>query len=410
MSIQQLTIAMLSIHSSPNGALGTRDTGGMSVYVNQLAREMGRNGHRVDVFTHRGRPDDPPVTELAANVRLISLDIGHGDPVTKSGLYACADDIMAAIDDFRRRQTCDYDVIHSHYWISGHVGRMAQQSWQRPHVVTFHTLGMLKANTGVGDAEPTRRLAVERELVLTCQGLLAPCEGEKSNLMHYYDADEAKIAMVPGGVDRQRFRPMPQGLARQQLGIVYPTRMLLTIGRLTPQKGQRRVVEALPHLGKTDCSQLMVVGGGRHDPEQQRLQDLAAATGVQPRVRFCGSVPHRDLPVYYAAADIVVQASHYESFGLVGLEALACGRKVVSTPVGVMAELARRRQPGVVLADGSPAALAAGIAAAEKRASEWPADLIRRSVDAYGWDRSASAALAVYRSALQAETATATRG
>ena len=406
MSMQPLTIAMLSIHSSPIGVLGTRDIGGMSVYVRQLAFEMGRKGHRVDIFTHRRHADDPEVVCLAPRVRLVFIDITHGGPVSKAGLYAYADDTMAAIEAFRRRQAPVYDLIHSHYWISGHVGRMARARWQRPHVITFHTLGAVKADTGIGAAEPARRLAVERELVKDCQGLLAPCEGEKTNLMHYYGADASRIAMVPGGVDLNRFRPMDKTRARRRLGFDPHVGLLLSIGRLTPQKGQDRIIEALPHIESDSRPHLLVVGGnGDRDPERRRLQELAAAAGVQERVIFCGSIAHRDLPAYYAAADLVVLASHYESFGLVALEALACGRPVVSTPVGVMAALARMRRPGIITAEGSPAALAAGIAAAGDRVADWPAHTIRQSVRDYSWTQAAAAALAAYRAAIKADAA-----
>jgi D-inositol-3-phosphate glycosyltransferase len=404
MSMKPLTIAMLSIHSSPIGALGTRDTGGMSVYVNELAREMGLRGHRVDIFTHRRHEDDPGVDCLAPNVRLVSLDIAPGRPLTKVEWYACADDTMAAIEAFRHRQACVYDLIHSHYWISGQVGRMARKAWRRPHVITFHTLGAVKTGTGIGAAEPDRRLTVERKLVQDCQGLLAPCEGEKANLMHYYGADAARINMVPGGVDLVCFRPMERAGARRRLGIDPHIALLLCIGRLTPQKGQDRIIEALPYVESDRRPHLLVVGGnGDGDPEQRRLQKLAASAGVQDWVTFCGSVAHHSLPAYYAAADMVVLASHYESFGLVGLEALACGRPVVSTPVGVLAELARMRRPGIITTEGSPAALAAGIAAARGRVPDWPAHTIRQSVQDFSWTQAAEAALMAYQAVIKAD-------
>ncbi len=400
--MKPLTIAMLSIHSSPIGELGTRDTGGMSVYVRELAREMGNMGHQVDIFTHAWRDDASTVVVLATRVRLISLSISHRGPHSKAGLYAHAGDHAATIEGFRRHQARTYDLIHSHYWLSGHVGRLLKERWQRPHAITFHTLGAAKAETGVGAVEPTLRLAVEKELVLACDGLLAPCEGEKTNLMHYYGADAAKIAMVPGGVDVDHFRPMDKTMARRRLGIDPRVSLLLAIGRLTPQKGQDRIIEALPHIETGSRPQLLVVGGnGDGDPERRRLQNIAAAAGVQERVTFCGSVAHRDLPVYYAAADVVVLASHYESFGLVGIEALACGRPVVSTPVGVMAELARLQRPGIITAEGSPAALAAGITIAGDRALDWPDHIIRQSVRDYGWTNATAAALAAYRAAMQ---------
>lgn len=404
MSMQPLTIAMLSIHSSPIGELGTRDTGGMSVYVRELAREMGSMGHQVDIFTHAWRDDATTVAVLAPRVRLISLTISHRGPLSKAGLYPHAGDHAAAIETFCRRQARAYDLIHSHYWLSGHVGRMLKTRWHRPHAITFHTLGAAKAEIGVGAVEPTLRLAVEKELVAACDGLLAPCEGEKSNLMHYYRADAARIAMVPGGVDLKRFRPMQKGKARQRLGLASHGPLLLSIGRLTPQKGQDRIINALACLDGDYRPQLMVVGGdGNDDPEGQRLKVIAARAGVQDQTYFIGSVPHHDLPSYYAAADVFVQASHYESFGLVGLEALACGRPVVSTPVGVMATLSRRQRPGIVIADGSPAGLAAGVATAVDRAADWPTPVIRQTAKAYSWTQAAAAALEAYRTAMQAD-------
>ena len=399
--MKPLTVAMLSIHSSPIGKLGTRDTGGMSVYVRELAREMGGMGHRVDIFSHARCDDRWRVEVLSPNVRLVSLAVSHRGPLSKDGFYPHASEYSGGIEAFRRREAGSYDLIHSHYWLSGHVGRMLNAGWQRPHAITFHTLGAAKAETGVGAAEPSLRLAVEMELVRACDCLLAPCEGEKANLMHYYKADTGKISMVPGGVDLSRFRPMDKTSARRRLGLPSQNTLLLSIGRLTPQKGQERIIKALACLGNDVRPHLLVVGGdGSADPERQRLKAIAAKAGIQARVHFRGSVPHRDLPLYYAAADAFVTASHYESFGLVGLEALACGRPVVSTPVGVMAALVRKPRPGIVIADGSPSALAAGISAAMDRAPAWPAGVIRQTVHAYSWATAASAAIEAYRAVL----------
>ena len=396
--MRPLSIAMLSIHSSPVGELGTRDTGGMSIYVRELARKMGDMGHRVDIFTHAWCDAPPGVEVLSPNVRLVSIAVSHRGPLSKDDLYLHASDHSDGIEAFRRREAGNYDLIHSHYWLSGHVGRMLKARWQRPHAITFHTLGAAKAQTGVGAVEPSLRLAVERELVQDCNGLLVPWEGEKTNLMHYYKADAAKIAMVPGGVDLNRFRPMDKTSARQRLGLSSHQTLLLSIGRLTPQKGQDRIINALACIANDARPHLWVLGGnGNDDPERQRLKAIAARAGIQAWVHFGGSVPHRGLPLYYAAADIFVQASYYESFGLVGLESLACGRPVVCTPVGVMAALARKQHPGIVIADGSPAALAAGISTAMDRVPVWPARIIRQIVSPYSWAHAALTALEAYR-------------
>jgi D-inositol-3-phosphate glycosyltransferase len=403
MSPLSAPIAMVCMHSSPMGALGTRDTGGMSVYVGELARELGRRGHGVDIFTLQRRTGQPVVSRLADNVALVSVPVAGSRGLSKNALADCVDDFMAGIEAHRRRHKIAYALVHSHYWLSGLVGQIARGCWQRPHVITFHTLGALKAGTGVGAAEPSRRLAVEEQLATGCDGYLVACEREKKNLMRYYGSDPARIAMVPGGVDPERFRPMSAVAARQMLGLDAGLFIVLTVGRLTPLKGQERVIEALALLGGETPAELMLVGGdGRADPEQRRLETIAAQ--LQVRVRFAGSVPQEQLPVYYAAANAVVHASHYESFGLVGLEAMACGRPVVATPVGVMATLARDKCPGAVIADGRPAALAAGIAALRSGKISWPAEAIRDAVCGFTWSAAAAAALEAYRAAATAQT------
>lgn len=394
-----LSIAMLSIHSGPLGRLGTRDTGGMSVYVRALARELGRRGHRVDIFTRR-QLDEPPVKALDPGVRLITLAIGHRTHLTKHDLYPLAPDYARAVQAFGRQNARGYDLIHSHYWLSGQVGRLLQNVWRRPHVISFHTLAALKAATGRAPA-PAPRLAVEKALVRECDRLLAPCAAEHDNLVRRYGALAARIAMVPGGVDVDIFRPLDRIAARRQLGLDRDTFLLLTIGRLTPLKGQTQAIEAMAHLGGDPNLLLMIVGGdGARDPEQRRLQRLADATGLGSRVIFTGSVAHEALPFYYAAANVYVLASRYESFGLVGLEALACGRPVVTSPVGVMASLGNDKRPGVILTDGRPASLAAGVVAVRDGTVAWPPEAIRAAARDFGWQRAAEAALEAYRSVL----------
>ncbi len=394
-----LTIAMLSIHSSPVGNLGTRDTGGMSVYVLALARELGRAGHGVDIFTLRRHPDEPVVSSLASDVRIVTLDSGQPKPPAKNDLPRHSEVLAMAVETFRSGSGRAYDLIHSHYWISGEIGRMLGARWNRPHVMTFHTLAALKNSTGQGKPEPDLRQRAERQLVQSADALLVACQREKDNLCECYGAAPERIDLVPGGVDFERFHPQDRAAARGRLGFDREAVILLSVGRLAPLKGQARIVEALAQCD--DDVRLVLVGGdGPEDPEQQRLQQLAARIGVAARVVFTGSVPPGELPAYYAAADVYVQASHYESFGLVGLEALACGRPVVASPVGIMATLGQRRQPGCFLTDGSPAALAAGIRALRDGAVAWTPEKIAEAIGEFNWQRASAAALAAYRRAM----------
>ena len=398
---RSFTIAMLSIHSSPIGTLGTRDTGGMSVYVRALAREMGLSGHRVNVFTRAPHGHASAVTHLSANVRLVTLDIGAPAPLAKTDLYRYANDYVAAIDAFSTFDRCRYEVLHSHYWISGLVGQMLAKHWHCPHLVTFHTLAALKTNTGKVTPSPDRRLHTERDLVQKSDAILAPCQAEIDNLIRFYGAAPDRIRQVPGGVDFVHFRPRSREAACRELGFDPEDFILLSVGRLTPLKGQARIIETLARLGDDDRLKLVLVGGdGPGDREQQRLAQMAAQAGVAARVVFTGSVPHRKLPAYYAAANIYVQASHYESFGLVGLEALACGCPVVTSPVGVMASLGERGQPGCILTDGAPGTMAAAIAAVRDGAKAWPPAAIRDAVREFNWPQAAASALEAYAQAI----------
>ena len=401
---RSFTIAMLSIHSSPIGTLGTRDTGGMSVYVRALAREMGRSGHRVDIFTRARHDHASAVTRLSANVRLVTLDIGAPAPLEKTDLDRYANDYVAAIDAFSAISRCRYEVLHSHYWISGLVGRMLAKRWQCPHLITFHTLAALKTNTGKGSPSPDRRLHTERELVKESDVILVPCQTEIDNLIRFYEAPPNRIRQVPGGVDFVHFRPRSREAARRALGFDPEDFILLSVGRLTPLKGQARIIETLTRLGDDKRLKLVLVGGdGPGDREQQRLEQLAAQAGVAARVVFTGSVSHRSLPTYYAAADVCVQASHYESFGLVGLEALACGRPVVTSPVGVMASLGERGQPGCILTDGAPGTMAAAIAAVRDGTWAWAPAAIHDAVREFSWPQAAAGALEAYAQAIHRE-------
>ena len=397
-----LNIAMLSIHSSPTGKLGTRNTGGMSVYVSELARELGGRGHQVDIFTRRREGDDPEVRVLAHNVRLVLLDVARDRRVSKSGLYERAGEALTAIEAFRHRQSLAYELIHSHYWISGHVGRMAADLWNCAHVITFHTLAALKAMGPDGGNEIGPRLAVEKALVRECNRLLVPCRGERLNVMRHYDAGPDNITLVPGGVDLDRFRPMDKIQARRKLGFSAQDLILLAIGRLDPLKGQDRIIKALPRIQCTRRPRLIVVGGdGPEDREEKRLRRVARETGVSAQIHFRGSVPQEELPFYYAAADIVLVASRYESFGLVGLEALACGRPLVTLPVGIMQELSRTDRCGLVISGDSSEALASAIDTAAHRLSDWPAAAIRNTARQFPWRRTAQKTLAAYEAALQ---------
>jgi len=390
---------MLSVHSSPLGPLGSRDTGGMSVYIRETARELGQMGHRVDIFTRRTADVGDPVTDLAENVRLVHLSTGNGRDVPKDVLHRHTADFHRALESFRNRHFLDYDLIHSHYWLSGSLGEMARESWQRPHIVTFHTLGAVKNGIGVGQPEPLLRIATEKNLAATCERVLSTTPKDKVQLIRFYDAVSDKIGVVPCGVDLNLFRPLDTTVARRRLGFASDHPIVLFVGRFDSVKGIDRLVTAMTYLRRRESLRLVLVGGdGPASPETRRLQKQARDLGLQDTVTFAGRIDQDRLPPYYSAADVLVVPSLYESFGLVGLEALACGTPVVATPVGAMESILQQGRTGQVVTQPEPRLLADAIEAflpSKARKTASAAD-IRASVRQFSWSKVAAALVAEY--------------
>jgi len=398
----RLKIAMLSIHSDPIGELGTKDTGGMSVYIRELARQLGKRGHHIDIYTRMLRSEDRSITRLYENVRLVHLGIPNGGTLSKLALYPYLSKFFQALEDFRRSEDQRYDLIHSHYWLSGRLGIRAQRLWNLPHVTTFHTLGEVKNQTGIDAREPWFRLAAEKDIVQECHRILALTNRERESLIRLYEATPKKVSVVPCGVNLELFYPQSKAAARHQLGLDADDLILLYVGRFESIKGLNILLEAMTYLDDNQRLRLVVVGGD--DDSTPEFRALAQATrdwGIGEKVSFIGRVDQQNLPTYYGAADVFVLPSYSESFGMVGLEALACGRPVVTTPVGAVDSLVRSTQAGCVVPDHTARSLADGIRMAIRKRGLTSADRIRRSIIAYSWSNVASAVIAEYAELLK---------
>jgi D-inositol-3-phosphate glycosyltransferase len=397
---------MLSIHSSPIGKLGTKDTGGMSVYIRELAHELGRCGHRVDIFTLLRSGDQRPVIHLNDNVRLIHLRIQHKGNISKQAIYNYVSPILNSLENFRINENLDYDIIHSHYWLSGLLGNRLQDIWERPHLVMFHTLGAVKNSTGVGKPEPELRIAVEKRIMKTCHRILVPTEGERKKLLSFYPVASGKIGIIPCGVNLKRFSPIEKMTARKALGFQPDDKILLYVGRFDPLKGLNRLLQAIVYLNNHHHRlRLMIIGGDGIDAREHRhLLQNAVKLGIDDKVVLTGRIEQNQLPPYYGSADALVIPSYYESFGLVGLEALACGRPVVSTPVGAMENIICQDQTGQVVNNPSPKTIARSIESVISDSRFAPADKIRESVLGYSWSAVASAIGKEYKNLLTLPT------
>jgi len=399
MPVDQLRIAMLSAHSCPVGKLGTKDTGGMSVYIRELAYELGQQGHFVDVYTRVHDPKDRQIYELNQNVRLIHLKAGEDEEIHKLAVYSHLPDFVGNLESFRRQNDLQYDLIFSHYWLSALAGVYLQQRWHVPHVAMFHTLGAVKnaikegACLALDEDELRLRIETERGLVQKCHHIIAPTEREKEELVRHYGASSEKISVVPCGVNLEQFKVLNKAQARQYLGLGND-KIILFVGRIDPLKGIDKLIKALPYLRNIQQIRLLVIGGGEHSQHEiEQLRKLACNLKIQNSVAFLDLVKHEQLPYFYSAADVCVVPSYYESFGLVALESLACGTPVVATDVGDFRSIIRDGETGYVISDNVPHCLADKIALLLSRpsADTKSAQLIRATVSKFSWSNIAEA-------------------
>jgi len=390
---------MLSIHSSPLGELGTINTGGMSIYVRELAFEMTRLGHAIDIFTCAGTSRNESVIQLDENVRLIHLSIPEEPPSVKHDLFPVLPKIFNILEEFTAKEKLRYDIVHSHYWLSGFLGAMIEGKWQIPHIIMFHTLGLMKTPTDLGNRVAEQRVFQEKKLVLQSQKIIAPTQQEKKNLIDLYHAIPDKIDVIPGGINLDLFQIDSQKDAWQPTDINLEEPLLLFVGRFAVEKGITLLLEAIHLLHKKTSLQLMVIGGDGHQDSRRRdLADQAAQLHIEKQVHFVGRVDHQQLPLYYNAADLVVMPSLYESFGLVCLEALACGTPVVSTQVGIMPSILDGKTNGTTIPDTNPHNLATAIEnfLPDKRLIAIDPQQVRQTAEKFSWQHVATETILTY--------------
>ncbi len=394
-----MRIAMLSVHSCPVGQLGTRDTGGMSVYVRELAVELGEMGHKVDIFTRVHDSRDPLTESLGCNVRLVHLKVGGDEQIHKLVLYSYLPDFTESLEEYRQANHLEYDIVFSHYWLSGIVGQDLHKLWNVPNLIMFHTLGAVKNSLGIGDEEPHLRIQTETDLARACQGVIVATEREKYNLVKIYNVPEDNVTVISCGVNVNTFHPVDRGLARKKAGLSNE-KVVLFVGRITPLKGIDRLMKAFAKIQQKNGTRLVIVGGDNTDKlELEQLNHLSQKLGITGAVTFIGTVKHELMPAFYNAADVCVVSSLYESFGLVALEALACGTPVVATDVGNLKNIIQHGATGYIVPNHSLEGLT-------ERISEvlaWPertreqSEMISKSMAAFSWANIASLVSAEFK-------------
>ena len=364
-----MRVAMISLHTSPLAVLGGKDAGGMNVYVRELSKQLGRRDIQIDIFTRRDSPEAPETAPLARNVRVVHLTAGPAAPVEKNSLFDLTPAFADALLDFAEREGIWYDVLHSHYWLSGWAGHLVRERRPTPLVQMFHTLGHMKnlVARGDDDRELDLRIDTERRLMRLADSLVAANPSERAQMVWFYGAPDANICTIPLGVDLSLFQPLEQSAARAELGFG-PEPLILFVGRIEALKGIDTLLEAQARLldrwpAGSARPRVLIVGGQlrpgeRPTGELGRLAALRDELRLGDQVCFIGAQPQERLPVFYSAADVVAMPSLYESFGLVAVEAMACGAPVVASRVGGLAYTVQHEVSGLLVPEQNPAALA----------------------------------------------------
>jgi D-inositol-3-phosphate glycosyltransferase len=414
-----MRIAMLSYHTCPLAILGGKDTGGMNVYVREITRQLGALGVNVDVFTRSQDEHVPHVLhELGYGNRVVHIPAGPETPLPKRELATYLPEFVTRVQEFTANKGIHYNLIHSHYWMSGVAALDLKTAWNVPVVHMFHTLGLMKNRVAQSpsEMEGEYRIGGERRVLQGADCIVAPTQAEVAQLQWLYQMDTRRVVVIPPGVDLCRFYPIPADEAKEYIGVTCADHMLLFVGRIEPLKGLDVLLDALTILRRRQDFKpysfcLAVIGG---DPEADtelmsaemaRIQALCREHGLEDMVIFLGKRSQDTLPYYYSAAEAVVMPSHYESFGMVALEAMACGTPVVASQVGGLAFLVQDGVNGFTVPSGDPQALADRLAVLisdpnlRQQISEQAADIAQQ----YGWEIIAARLLEVYRDLLSAE-------
>lgn len=408
-------VAMLSVHTSPLEQPGTGDAGGLNVYVVETARRFAERGTEVEIFTRARSSETPAAMPLAPGVLVRYVSAGPFEGLTKNDLPGLLCAFAAGV---LRVEACHeagwYDLVHSHYWLSGQVGRLAADRWNVPLVHTMHTMAKVKnASLAGGDAaEPVARVIGEEQVVTAADRLLANTEDEARQLVGLYGADPRRVSVVPPGVDLSTFSPGGRGSrrsARRRIGLSPDVQLLLFVGRIQPLKAPDVLLAAVAELLARDPSRgsrlrVAVLGGpsgtGLDRPEQ--LQRLAGDLGVSDLVCFHPPVSRALLADWYRAADLVAVPSYNESFGLVAIEAQACGTPVVAAKVGGLRTAVAHGVSGLLVDGHDPrdwAAAIGGLLDDQPRRHRMRSGAVAQARQ-FSWDATVDRSLDVYAEAL----------
>ena len=413
-----MNIAIISYHTCPLATLGGKDTGGMNVYIRDLTKYLGKCGIHADVFTRSQDEHVPHVLhDLGCGNRVVHIPAGPESPRPKEELLSYIPNFVTGILNFSETKQINYDIIHSHYWLSGLAALQLREQWDAPVIQMFHTLALLKNKIAKNDdeIEGSYRVDGERQVINNADYIIASTIDEFENLVDLYSAQPNKIKIVPPGVDTSRFYPISSDEAKEFINMPTTEKMILFVGRIEPLKGIDTLIRAIAQMRKADvmadCPHYLYVIGGEPDsketnsnPEMKRLKVLCRDLGVGDLIVFMGKKDQDTLQYYYSAAEIVVMPSNYESFGMVALEAMACGTPVVATQVGGLQHLVQDGVTGFIVPHNDPDALELSLTQliCKPELREQLSDNSVNYAKTYSWDVVTPKIIEVYRDSLKA--------
>jgi D-inositol-3-phosphate glycosyltransferase len=400
-------IALISEHASPLAATGSVDSGGQNIYVANVARQLARKGHHADVFTRCDRSLFPLVSRLDG-ARVINVPAGPKRQLPKEQLLPYMADFARFVIQFFRNEPSRYDVVHANFFMSGLVGLRVKESLGIPLVTTFHALGRVRRlHQGADDGFSDARFDIEDRLVRDSDSVIAECPQDASDLLSLYQADSARIDLVPCGFDHEEFHSVDKHAARAELGWPQDRFIALQLGRMVPRKGIDTVVRAIGLCNRTlgEEAHLYVVGGNSDEaneiatPEIGRLRAIARECGVTDRVNFLGRRARASLRLYYNAADVFVTTPWYEPFGITPLEAMACSTPVIGADVGGIRYSVAHGETGLLVPPKDPLAVAHGLVMLKRdpqRAHRMGAAGLSRAKAMFTWESVSDTLSGVY--------------
>ena len=390
-------IAFVSMHVCPLGKLGEDKVGGMNVYIMNLAAALADIDNDIDIFTRKHDLNDPVIVKISEKIRIIHLDAG---PIMddNNDLYNFMDEFTNNIIKFNSLEQIKYNIIHSHYWLSGPVANILSDKWEIPNVITFHTLSAIKLKASSSIVEHDKRYEVEKDSMSKVDSIIVSTKSELEDIRKLYGILDEKIKVIPPGVNLELFRPMNKIESKKSLGL-YDNNVILYVGRIDPIKGLYTLLDSVFNLNDSYNIKLIIVGGELNKSQDLiNLQNYTADKNKSHIVDFVGIVDQSNLPIYYNAADLFLLTSYYESFGLSVLESLSCGTPAIVSDVGGLSNLIDNGVNGYLVNDISPKSFKTYIEYFFKNINIKKSSIeCRKKAEYYQWSKSGRSMFNLYK-------------